>query len=194
MEYNYKLEDYSNEYAQLLENRAKITDSLDQSMETMKAIDDKEAVAKEAWLQAEVDALLDPKKSGMINKTHAEYRAIISEREQLADRMEILKRAGEKIQQDIQTAKDVALGKVIQIAKKDHEKAAAKSVKLLRELAAAQAKESAIYNALVKHVGSFTSAIMPTQRLVGVDLGDEQTYGSVMFKIIRELESRGYKV
>ncbi len=192
MTYNYKLENYSPEYANLMERRAKITESLDQATETMKGIDQRESAAKEAWLQAEVAALLDPKKASLVDKAHRQYHDIKAERKQLADRIEIMKRAGDQIKAQTEDVKENAKLQALNAALADHQKAVSKSLKILRELAKAQQEELAISNALSYVVG-YNSRLLPTYGMT-VYLGSEQVYGEVMHRLVMELGKRGYDV
>lgn len=190
--YNYKLENYSSEYAQLLERRQKITQELDQVAEVMSGIDQKQAAAKEQWLQSEVDALLDSKKAGLVEKNHDAYKKTTNERKQLADRAEILRRAGEAITEQIESAKEEAKLHAINAAVSDHKKIVVKSLKILRELAKAQQEELEIVNALGYAVG-MNGRLMPTYGMT-VYLGSEQTYGDLLFNIAKQLRDRGYNV
>lgn len=192
--YDYKLEDYSNEYRDLIERQTQITKNLEETQETIDQIDAKVAAAKEAWLQTEVNALVDPSKSGLVIKAHRAYREILKELEESDERIEIIKRAAQKIRQQIRAITGDAKANVIQAAKADHQKAVVKTIEIMRKLAKAQNEEEEISIALGKHVGQWTDNVAPTYRLINCQLGDENQFGTVMFRLMRELEKRGYKL
>lgn len=190
MEYNYRLENYSAQYKELMNRKARISDSLIQAAEDMREIDKKVAATKAVWLQSEIDALIDPKKAGAVDKAKKEHQEIIGQREHLTDHIAIIQGASNQIQQDIQEIKDEARGIATKAAIADHRKIVMKSIKILKELAAAQAEEKTIITALGQSVGSIgMCSIFPSYTWTGY-LGNETEYGSIMYRLIEDYQKR----
>ena len=113
---------------------------------------------EEAALDSETDALLDSKLGGKAKEARKEADAAAQVLAEKRREVEAIKRAQAQLQPELQEARKAAKAKVIQLARKDHEKATKDVLKALRSLAAACETEREIYNSTIQAVG-FTSQL-----------------------------------
>jgi len=111
-----------------------------------------------AALDLETDALLNDKLQKDAKKAREEADAAAQVLATKRKEAEAIRRAMAQLQPELQEARQEAKAKVIQQARKDHEKATKDVLKALRTLAAACETEREIYNSTIQAVG-FTSQL-----------------------------------
>ncbi len=113
---------------------------------------------EEAALNMETDALLDnklqKKAKDVRNEADAAAQVLAEKRREAA----ALERALQQVAPELDEAREAARGKIIQQARKDHEKAVKDVLKALRQLSAACEAERQIFNSTIRAVG-FTSQL-----------------------------------
>jgi len=113
---------------------------------------------EEGALNMETDALLDSKLEKKAKDARKEADAAAQVLATKRKEAEAIKRALAQLQPELQEAREAAKAKVIQQARKDHEKATKDVLKALRSLAAACETEREIFNSTIQAVG-FTSQL-----------------------------------
>lgn len=192
MAYDYALEKFSKTFKDLQAKRQAITEERDQLAIEAAGIDAQEVIAKEAWLKAESSALINGK-TAAAEKTKTALDAVKTRRFSISDRVEVLERAANQIDSTIAAEKESAKQLALEVARADMEKAVVETLKVIRQLAKVQEQELAIMGAYRQAVGSPGLYLIGTTGFFPV-VGDENTFGSNLFNLLKTLRSRGYSV
>lgn len=189
---DYSLTKHSPKYKELMDKSLSISRELDDLQTSLSTLEEKQQKAREIWMQAEVDAILDPVKESKIAASRAAYEDCCQMQRTIEEKIGFFNTAKERLTPLLEEAKEEAKTMAFNVARADHEKVVLKSVKFMRELAAAQEDERQIVQGLGMAIGP-SSGLTPSYFLSS-PLGDENTYGTPFFVILKQLRSRGYKV
>lgn len=176
--------------AGLLTRREQMLALRDETQKNLNELTAAEPTEKEAYITAEIESMVSPGKA-TTDTRKAAYNESKSKIAELTERLEVLSTGLSKTDKAIKQATQEAQDKARGLARSDHEKAALKSLKIMRQLAEVQEAERKIVNDLAAAIG-YSSALSPTYLFTGL-IGNEDTYGMPMNKTIQNLKAHGYK-
>ena len=158
------------------------------------------AKAEELSIEAEAEALLDPKAEAAAKKAQQKAKELLEEAENRERRILILRTAIAKLEPDLRKVEEEAALKVIASVRPKHETVVSKIIDLQRQLNAALQEEQEICQYLRGEVGS-DAAIVPVYQMLGsknkwgkVQPGSEGDQNSEFYRILTRLRERGYRV
>jgi len=158
------------------------------------------AAILDSSIEAEAEALLDPKKQKEANAAREEAKRLREEAKNRDRQIKVLQRAIEKLDPDLRQAAEKAFQGVIKDVRPKHEKAVAKIVDLQKQLNQALLEEQEICQELRSEVGS-DAALVPVYKMLGsknkfgkVQPGFDDDQNSLFYEIINKLREFGYNV